>query len=99
MNSLAQALVQRGGYNPTDAINASTGPRAAELAREFGVSMDGGEGGGQIAQTGGGVVGQANQYLSQTYGEVQKGLSSVKARYEQLKNEITGRANTDVATE
>ena len=34
-NELAQALVSRGGYNPTDAANASRGPRAAELAREF----------------------------------------------------------------
>lgn len=33
--SLAQALVQRGGYNPVDAGNASRGPRASELAREF----------------------------------------------------------------
>ena len=38
-NQLAQILVQRGGYNPTDAANAAKGPRAQELAREFGISQ------------------------------------------------------------
>lgn len=37
-NSLASVLVARGGYNPVDAANAAIGPRAAELAKEFGVS-------------------------------------------------------------
>ena len=39
VNQLAQILVQRGGYNPTDAANAAKGPRAQELAREFGISQ------------------------------------------------------------
>lgn len=38
-DQLAQALVQRGGYNPTDAANAARGPRAQELAKEFGVGQ------------------------------------------------------------
>ena len=37
-NELAQVLVQRGGYNPTDAANISTTSRGAELAREFKIS-------------------------------------------------------------
>lgn len=36
MGVLANALVQR-GYNMTDALNAENGPRAAELAKEYGV--------------------------------------------------------------
>lgn len=36
-NTLANTLVSRGGYNPTDAANAARGARAQELAREFGV--------------------------------------------------------------
>jgi len=43
-NALEQALIQRGGYNPIDAKNAAVGPRAAELAREFGVSTGVGAG-------------------------------------------------------
>lgn len=35
-DALANALVQHGGYNSTDAANAARGPRASELAREFG---------------------------------------------------------------
>lgn len=42
MGVLADALVQKGGYNPTDAANAEKGPRAAELAREFLGSSSGG---------------------------------------------------------
>lgn len=38
-NQLAQTLVSRGGYNQTDAMNAAQGPRAAELAQEFGVGQ------------------------------------------------------------
>ena len=37
-NTLAQELIKRGGYNPTDAANSARGPRAAELAKEFGLS-------------------------------------------------------------
>lgn len=37
-SALEQVLIQKGGYNPTDAKNAAMGPRAAELAKEFGVS-------------------------------------------------------------
>lgn len=102
MNPLAQALVQRGGYNQTDAINASQGPRAAELAREFGVSEGGGQAlGGQtqaISQSNG-AVGQANNMLQNTYGMVQQGLSDVKSRYSQLLGEIKGQAGQDVASE
>lgn len=36
-DDLARVLVERGGYNWTDARNAATGPRAQELAREFGI--------------------------------------------------------------
>ena len=36
MGALAQALIAK-GYNPTDAANAENGPRAAELAKEYGV--------------------------------------------------------------
>lgn len=99
MNPLAQALVQRGGYNPTDAQNASTGPRAQELAREFGVSMDGGGGGivNQAAQMTGGNT--SGGFLQQAYGQVQQGLSDVKSRYSQLLGEIKGQAGQDVATE
>ncbi|MFA5036128.1 MAG: hypothetical protein WC479_03035 [Candidatus Izemoplasmatales bacterium] len=39
MGALADILVSKGGYNKTDALNAEKGPRAAELAREFGVTM------------------------------------------------------------
>jgi hypothetical protein len=42
MGLLADTLVQRGGYNMQDALNAERGPRAAELAREFGVGSGGG---------------------------------------------------------
>ena len=47
-DELANALVQRGGYNPTDARNAAmnTGGRADELAREFLGISSGGSGGG-----------------------------------------------------
>lgn len=38
MGALADALVQRGGYNQADALNAEKGPRASELAREFGAN-------------------------------------------------------------
>lgn len=41
MDPLAQALIDRGGYNPVDAANAAKGPRAAELAREFKVGIAG----------------------------------------------------------
>lgn len=41
-NALAQVLISKGGYNPTDAMSAARGPRAAELAREFGVATPGG---------------------------------------------------------
>jgi len=34
---LANILVSKGGYNPTDALNAARGVRAGELAKEFGV--------------------------------------------------------------
>lgn len=40
MGALAQALIAR-GYNQTDAENAEKGPRAAELAREYGVDDNG----------------------------------------------------------
>ena len=43
-DQLAQALVQKGGYNPTDAQNAARGGRASELAREF-LGIGGGGGG------------------------------------------------------
>ncbi len=47
MGQLADILVQRGGYNMTDALNAEKGPRAGELAREFGLGGDsGGSSGG-----------------------------------------------------
>lgn len=36
-DQLAQVLVSKGGYNPADAANAAKGPRAAELAKEFGL--------------------------------------------------------------
>lgn len=42
MGALADILVARGGYNRIDAENAERGPRAEELAREFGVSSGGG---------------------------------------------------------
>lgn len=35
MGALADALVSKGGYNQTDALNAEKGPRASELSREF----------------------------------------------------------------
>lgn len=41
MGALADILVSKGGYNKTDALNAEKGPRAAELAKEFGVSLGG----------------------------------------------------------
>jgi len=40
MGQLADILQSKGGYNETDALNAEKGPRAAELAREFGVSLE-----------------------------------------------------------
>lgn len=43
-SDLAAALVAKGGYNQTDANNASTGPRATELAKEF-LGISGGSGG------------------------------------------------------
>lgn len=46
MGILADALIAK-GYNPTDALNAENGPRAAELAREYlGGSSSGGSSGG-----------------------------------------------------
>jgi len=39
---LTQALITKGGYNATDAANAASGPRAAELSKEFGVGSGGG---------------------------------------------------------
>jgi hypothetical protein len=41
MGILADVLVSKGGYNPADALNAENGPRAQELAREFGVNLGG----------------------------------------------------------
>jgi hypothetical protein len=40
-SDLAKVLVEKGGYNPVDAANAANGPRASELAKEFGVSIGG----------------------------------------------------------
>ena len=47
--ALTQALVDRGGYNPTDAANAAAnkGGRAVELAKEF---LGGGGGGSTLAE-------------------------------------------------
>ncbi len=50
MGALANTLIQH-GYNPTDAASAENGPRAAELAKEYGVSL-GGNSGSYSANTG-----------------------------------------------
>ncbi len=41
-SDLVSALVNRGGYNQIDAENAAKGPRAADLAKEFGVGSPSG---------------------------------------------------------
>ena len=50
MGALADALINKGGYNPTDALNAESGPRAAELTREF---LGGGSSGSSGVSSGG----------------------------------------------
>lgn len=83
MGALADALVQRGGYNRIDAENAERGPRAAELAREF-LGTSGGGGGRGV-------------FNFDYAGEAQKAYGELGAYYDRLLRESEGDLNKVLA--
>jgi len=70
MGQLADILVKVGGYNMADALNAEQGPRADELAREFGLTG----GAGTPGAPGGGAEDYTNQLFELLTGQTRKTL-------------------------
>lgn len=110
MGALADILVSRGGYNMTDALNAEKGPRAAELAKEFGASTgsSGSSGGGGGGMNMGNfdlssLMNQANEMRQKNVQPVidalQKSKSSVTDRYNAIKDELVGGSNKELSRE
>jgi len=91
MGNLANVLVQRGGYGMQDALNAENGPRAAQLAQEFGVSLGGAAGvpapfnfdyAGEATKAYGELGSYYDRILKESKGDMNLALARLKEDYE-----------------
>lgn len=93
MGALADALVQRGGYNPTDAANAEKGPRAAELSREFlgGSSSGGGSGFSSVnpQDTIRAAIDAMKEANKPAVESLQASIPEVQSKYAQTRQQLT----------
>lgn len=76
------SLLMSKGYNQTDAQNAASGPRAAELAREYGASS-GSSYGGQLGDINKAIDDYINELIAQSNGDYDFVAKIVEQNYAQ----------------